>query len=69
MDSTVSHDELSSKLKLAVLGVISGALAGKKRRLSGAPTLSSRSRITAAHDDAVAHSVPVHGSCEHSIQS
>ena len=33
MDSTVSHDELSSKLKLAVLGVISTALAGKKGRI------------------------------------
>jgi hypothetical protein len=33
MDSTVSHDELSSKLKLAVLGVISSALAGKKGRI------------------------------------
>jgi hypothetical protein len=33
MGSTVSHDELSSKLELAVLGVISGALAGKKGRI------------------------------------
>ena len=33
MGSTVSHDELSSKLKLAVLGVISTALAGKKGRI------------------------------------
>ncbi len=33
MDSTVSHDELSSKLKLAVLGVISSALAGEKGRI------------------------------------
>jgi hypothetical protein len=31
MGSTVSHDELSSKLKLAALKVISTALAGKKR--------------------------------------
>ncbi len=33
MDSTVPHDELSSKLKLAVLGVISTALAGEKGRI------------------------------------
>ena len=36
MDSTVSHDsndELSSKLKLAVLGVVPGALAGEKGRI------------------------------------
>eukprot|EP01043_Picozoa_sp_COSAG02_P019088 COSAG02_NODE_909_length_16018_cov_15.571895_9_plen_126_part_00 len=33
MDSTVTHDELSSKLKLAVVRVISTALAGKKGRI------------------------------------
>eukprot|EP01043_Picozoa_sp_COSAG02_P023594 COSAG02_NODE_1265_length_13542_cov_5.803615_3_plen_72_part_00 len=37
MGSTISHDELSSKLKLAVLGVISTALAEKKRQNTPVP--------------------------------
>ena len=34
MDSAVSHDELSSKLKLAVFRVIPIQLAGKKGRIT-----------------------------------